>query len=95
MVSRFAFKINNVHDWCHVYELGSSETFVRLLLRYIVRCQITFICRTNVSFSFYFYRRFLPHISVRTYSKYILYTPVKYIFLFDRTLEAVLTLIPL
>ena len=54
-------------DWCHVYELGSSETFVRLLLRYIVRCQITFAEQT------FHDTRFLPHISVRTCSKYILY----------------------
>ena len=38
------------------------------------------------AFSFYFLRRFLPHISVRTYSIFILF------FLFDRTLEALITL---
>ena len=38
------------------------------------------------TFTFYFFRRFLLHISVRTYSKQIFF------FLFDRTLEAVITL---
>ena len=38
------------------------------------------------SFSFYFFRRFLLHISVRTYSKYVFFI------FFDRPLEEVTTL---
>ena len=37
------------------------------------------------AFSFVFFRRFLPHISVMTYSILFLF------FLFDHTLEAVIT----